>query len=233
MATQAPRSVVVAAAIAALVTVVALAAVVALRIERNRAEAGADGALFGSGHPDDATVCGDGPCGVLTSLPVAGATVELLADADGAHGRVRVIEPGSDIVIETALAAMGVRLTQRSLVCMTAPTSACLVRGNHDGGVVGEVFVAGDNWQPAERPYFSSAGLLDLVQVTGDESPEILVAQEDCGGFTEECQSAPVLVEAFALDGKSVGCTGSYEALSDLPGWPELRLEQDQLGPCH
>lgn len=232
MAPQAPRSVVVAAAIAALVTVVALAAVVALRIERNRAEAGANGTLFGSGDADAAAVCGDGPCGVLTSLPVAGATVELLADADGAHGRIRVIEPGSDIVIETALAAMGVRLTQRSLVCTTAPTSACLVRGNHDGGVVGEVFVDRDNWQPAERPYFSSAGLLDLVQVAGDASAEILVAQEDCGGFTEECQSAPVLIEVFALDGKSMGCTRSYGALRDLPGWPDVQLGPEQLSRC-
>ncbi|MGH3520656.1 MAG: hypothetical protein ACRDQ7_25445 [Haloechinothrix sp.] len=232
MATQAPRSVVVTAAIAALVTVVAFAAVVALRIERERAGALGNGALFGPTDTDAASVCGDSPCGVLTSLPIGGTTVELLADAAGAHGRVRVREPDSDIVIETALAAMGVRLGQQSLVCAPAATSACLVRGDHDGGVVGEVFVARDNWQPAERPYFSSGGYLDLVDIAGDDSAEIVVAKEDCIGTAEECAGAPIVVEVFALDGKSLGCTEAYRGLDQLPGWPEVAPATADLGAC-
>ncbi|MGH3451393.1 MAG: hypothetical protein ACRDQW_11855 [Haloechinothrix sp.] len=232
MATQAPRSVVVTAVIAALVTVVALAAVVALRIERERADAEGNGALFGPADDDAASACGDSPCGVLTSVPLGSTTVELLADADGGHGRVRVREPESDIVIETALAAMGVRLSQNSLVCSLPETRVCLVRGRHDGGVVGEVFVGRDNWQPAERPYFSSGGYIDLVNVSGDDSPEIVVAKEDCGSVAEECADAPIVVEVFALDGKSVGCTQPYGSLRELPGWPTVELAEGDMRGC-
>lgn len=232
MASHAPRAVVATAAVAALVTVVALAAVLALRIERERAEAGLDSALFGSAEGDAASVCGEDPCGVLTSLRVGDATVELLADADGEHGRVRVLQDGSDIVIETALAAMGVRLTQKSLVCVDATKSACLVRGGYDGGVVGEVFVERDNWQPAERPYFSSAAVLDLDNVADDDSAEIVVAQEDCVDYAEDCAGAPVFVEVFALDGRSLGCTERHRTVRELPGWPEVHIHDDTLGRC-
>lgn len=232
MAGGAPRPVVVTAVVSALVTVVVVAAAFALRVERERAEAGPLGALFGGADADAAALCGADPCGVLTSLPAGPATVELLADAEGDHGRVRVGEGGSDTVIETALAAMGVRLTQRSLVCVAAPTRACLIRGAHDGGVVGEVFVARESWQPADRPYFSSAGLLELTDVIGDASAEVVVAVEDCEGRADECSGAPVYLEVFALDGRSLGCGPRVAALRKLPGWPDVRLDAAALAPC-
>ncbi|MGH3431622.1 MAG: hypothetical protein ACRDQB_02170 [Thermocrispum sp.] len=222
------------AVMAALVTVAALAAVIVLRMQRDQAE-GVRGAAPPSSSPADAAAaCGDRPCEVLTSVPVGSTTVELLADAAGRNGRLRFLADGGTSVQETALAGMGVRLTQRSLSCAKGTTSACLVRGGHDGGVVGEVFVArGGGWEPVEQPYFSSAAFLDLVQVTGNGNAEVAVAQmPDCAGSAAECAGAPIVVEVFGLDGTSEGCTPPYGALTQLPGWPDVDLTDGDLQTC-
>lgn len=234
MAERAPRAVVATAVAAALVTVLALGAVALVRFEREKASENAANTPPPTSETDAAAACGSSPCGVLTSLPVGGSTVELLADAAGKNGRLRILGPGSDAVIETALASMGVRLTQRSLACTQGPTSACLVRGGHQGGVVGEVFVArDDNWEPAERPYFSSAGYLDLLQVGGDGSPEVGVAEHPgCAGSAVECAGAAIAVQVFALNGTSAGCTPAYGALTQLPGWPDVELAEADLHEC-
>lgn len=232
---MAPRPVVATAVVAAVVTVAALAAVAVLRIQRGSATDGPGSAPASASAASDAAVsCGSRPCGVLTSVPVGGTTVELLADADGRNGRLRVLADGSATVVETALAGMGVRLTQRSLVCAKGPTSACLVRGGHDGGMVGEVFVdRGAAWEAAERPYISSAGYLDLMQVSGDEAPEVAVAQQpDCTGSGPACAGFPIVVELFALNGSSGGCTPPYGALTQLPGWPDVQLRSADLQRC-
>lgn len=231
---RAPRAVVVTAVVAALVTVAALATVTVLRVQRDAANAGPGGTPGPTTTSDAASTCGNRPCEVLTSVPVGATTVELLADTDGRNGRLRVRGSGSTSVLETALAGMRVRLTQKSLVCAKGPTSACLVSGAHNGGVVGEVFVArGRSWQPVERPYFSAAAYVDLMQVTGDNAPEVLVAQhQDCTGSAAECAGAPIVLEVFALDGSSEGCTLQYGALTQLPGWPNVYLRDAELQPC-
>lgn len=233
MAVRASRPVVVTAVVALVVTMLALASAVVLRIQRDTANAaghvGPPAAAAGSGE----LTCGDAPCGVLTSLPVGDVTVELLAGDGGEHGTVRVLAPGSDIVLETALADLGVTLTQRSLVCTEGDTSACLVRGDRDDAVVGEVFVARDDkWEAVERPYVSNAGYLDLVPA-GQDSPEIVLATyPNCTGNADDCAGASVALRIFALDGTSRGCTRSYRELSRLPDWPDVNLADDALRPC-
>lgn len=228
MGADVPRAIVVTTVVATLVAVSAFGAVFVLRTQR-------DDAASAAGPPaptttDAAATCGNRPCEVLTSLPVGRTTVELLADADGGNGRLRILE-SSPTVLETALAPMDVTLTQRSLSCQSGPRSGCVVRGGHNGGVVGEVFVnRGGHWRSVERPYFSTAGYLDLVHVAGDYSPEILVAQHDCAQG-RSC-SGPVVVEVFGLDGSSVGCTRPYDTLSQLPGWPEVDVDHGDLVDC-
>lgn len=234
MAERAPRPVVATAVVAALVTVLALGAVALVRFEREKASENAATTPPSASETDAAAACGSAPCGVLTSLPIGGSTVELLADAEGRNGRLRILGPGSDSVLETALASMGVRLTQRSLACSEGPTSACLVRGGHQGGVVGEVFVSREGkWDPVERPYFSSAGYLDLLQVSGDGSPEVGVAEHpDCAGSAGDCAGAAMAVRVFGLDGTSSGCSPPYGALTQLPGWPDVELDEADLRDC-
>lgn len=234
MAVRASRSVVVTAVVAVVVTVVALASAVVLRVQRDAVTAagqlGPPVAAAGSGD----LTCGDAPCGVLTSLPVGDATVELLAGDGGEHATVRVLTPESDTVLETALADLGVKLTQRSLVCTEGDDSACLVRGDRDGAVVGEVFVARDDkWEAVERPYVSTGGYLDLVPATGSGSPEIVLATyPNCTGNAEDCEGAAVALRVFALDGTSRGCTRSYRSLDRLPDWPDVDLNGGALRPC-
>lgn len=231
---KAPRAVVVTAIVAALVTAGALVSVYILRIQRGATVDEIAATPTTTTTTDSAATCGTRPCEVLTSVPVGGTTVELLADASGLQGRLRVLGPGSTTVLETALAGMGVKLTQRSLSCRKGRTSVCLVSGGHDGGMAGEVFVAHRNdWQPADLSYFSSVGYLDLIQVSGDSSAEIAVAQQPrCGASAAECAGLPIIVEVFQLDGSTVGCTPEYAALTQLPGWPDVELTDAQLQPC-
>lgn len=234
MAVRAPRPVVLTVVIALLVTAAALATVVALRGERDTSgDEIATGPTATSPAPPAAT-CGDSPCGVLTSLPVGSTTVELLADEQGENSRLRILGTGSETVLETALGEMGVRVTQRSLVCQDGPTAACLVRGGQAGDVVGEVYADTDGkWEPAGRPYVSNAGYLDLLHVAADRSPEIGIAHHpDCEGSADDCTSAVVVIEVFGLDGASLGCTRRYGSLTQLPGWPDVGLTDDDLRSC-
>lgn len=231
MRPSAPRPVFVTALVAGLVAVVAFVAVAVMRIQRSDADA-ADrvGPPVRSDH-DAAATCGKRPCEVLTSVPVGRTTVELLADVDGQNGRLRVRGQQSEVVLETALAGMDVKVTQRSLVCIQGPSSACLVRGRHSGGVAGEVFVGHNgSWTSAEQPYFSDAGYIDLLDVTGDKSPEIGVARQHCG-HGSQC-GGPVVVEVYGLNGVSIGCTTEYSSLTLLPEWPDVELHRADLRKC-
>ncbi|GAA5128074.1 hypothetical protein [Haloechinothrix salitolerans] len=234
MAVGASRPAVVTAVVALVVTVLVLASAVLLRLQRDPMNAagqlGPPAAAAGSAD----LTCGESPCGVLTSLPVGEVTVELLAGDGGEHGIVRVLAPGSDIVLETALADLGAELTQRSLVCTEGDTTACLVRGARDDAVVGEVFVARDDkWEAVERPYVSNAGYLDLVPTTGHDSPGIVLATyPNCTGSADDCDGAAVALRIFALDGTSRGCTKGYPTLSDLPDWPDINVNGGELRSC-
>lgn len=233
MAVRASRPVVMTAVVAFVVAVVALASAVVLRVQRDAVAAAGLGPPAAAAGAGDLT-CGDAPCGVLTSLPVGDATVELLAGDGGEHATLRVLTPESDIVLETALADLGAQLTQQSLVCTEGDEGACLVRGDRDDAVVGEVFVAhGDKWEAVERPYVSNAGYLDLVPAADSGSPDVVLATyPNCTGDAEDCAGAAVALRVFALDGTSRGCTRSYRSLDRLPDWPDVDLADDALRPC-
>jgi hypothetical protein len=220
--------------VAIVVAVAALATAAVLRMQRTES-ARAD-ATTGpvAGVDDVAAKCGENPCEVLTSVPVGQTTVELLADANGRHGRLRFLEPDGASLLGTALADMDVRLTQKSLSCFQGPTSACLVRGGRDGGVIGEVFVrTGGGWTTVEQPYYSEAGLVDLAQITGDRSPEVAVAKvPGCAGQGHLCRKVPIRLHVYGLDGSPLGCSATYSSLTQVPGWPDIALSDWELRDC-
>src|SRR5690606_8960620 len=229
-----PRPVKVTVVVAIVVAVAALATAAVLRMQRTES-ARAD-ATTGpvAGVDDVAAKCGENPCEVLTSVPVGQTTVELLADANGRHGRLRFLEPDGASLLGTALADMDVRLTQKSLSCFQGPTSACLVRGGRDGGVIGEVFVrTGGGWTTVEQPYYSEAGLVDLAQITGDRSPEVAVAKvPGCAGQGHLCRKVPIRLHVYGLDGSPLGCSATYSSLTQVPGWPDIALSDWELRDC-
>ena len=223
MATRASRPVVVTAVAALVVIVLALTTALTLRLQRDAALAADRIGPAVATVPGDMT-CGNGPCGVLTSTPVGGVTVELLAGEGGKHGMLRVLGTGTEILLETALSDLGARLTQHSLLCTEGDITACLARGSTNRGLVGEVFVArGDKWEAVERPYVSTGGYLDLIRATGGDSLDVVLARRLRSG---------VSLEVFALDGTPQGCTRSYRDLARLPGWPDVHLDDTQLRPC-
>jgi hypothetical protein len=185
-------------------------------------------------QPVDASGCKRRPCTVLRTIAIAGSTVDLVADAGARSGRLRIGGSGSGRVIETRITGMGVRLTQSSLQCIAGPISACLIRGDLDGGVAGEVVVGrSDTWSALEKPFQSDAGYLALSEVTGDASPEIIAVQHDCAGNEDSCPGRPVYAQVFAANGAEIGCTRHhYTKLEHLPGYPNIQLTAASLDPC-
>ncbi|OLT44713.1 hypothetical protein BJF85_19780 [Saccharomonospora sp. CUA-673] len=219
------------AAVAAVVVATSLVVAVLLRPDDDRAAA--DGLSMPTGTQDAG--CGGGPCRVVASESVNGMPVELLADAEGTVARLRAGGPTSGSVAEVTVAAMGVPLNRDSLRCEESTTPVCLVRGPHDGGMVGEVLIwQGDSWRSDQRPYFSDAGSVTLDDVDADDVPEVVVVSHDCSDVDSvaECQVAPVLVEVFDLTGGTVGCTDIYGSPGSLRGWPEVDVDQSELIPC-
>ncbi|WP_329052091.1 hypothetical protein OG738_06600 [Amycolatopsis sp. NBC_01488] len=234
-AARTPRSALLTAVLAAVVTFGAIGAVFVLR-PRPEAPAGASAP---AAAPVSAVVtCGGGPCRQLAAVSVGGTPVVLLTDASGGSARVRV-GPAPGTVFELSIAQLGVRLDPNSLRCIDGSAPACLVRGDvGDQGTAayGELLVAsGGVWQAPGKPYFADAGTLSLYDVTADGRPDVIVVRHDCPGVesgTPKCDAAPVLGQVYDLTGKSVGCTRRYTAPSDLRGWPDIRLTRTDLRAC-
>ncbi|WP_051116304.1 hypothetical protein [Amycolatopsis nigrescens] len=232
------RSVLWTALLAAVVTAAALVSVVLLRSQATDHQGfqSAGEAVASGVTPLPGSECGAGPCQVLRSVEVHGESVELLADAEGGTGRVRIGGATSKMVLETSITALGVRLNGDSLSCFAAGVSACLVRGPHDGGMVGEVLVSREgNWRASEKPYFSDAGSIVLANVTGDDAAEVVRVQHECSdaqASAGKCQVTPVHAEVFDLGGKQVGCSRGYTSPSQIRGWPDIRLTAADLRPC-
>lgn len=219
-------------ALAAVVVVGSLVAAVLLRPGDDDHEA-VDGLSMPTATAGDG--CAGGPCRVVASASVNGMTVELLAAERGSAGRLRAGGPASASVAEVAIGTMGVPLNQDSLRCEESATPVCLVRGPHDGGMVGELHVwQGDSWRSDQRPYFSDAGSVTLDDVDGDDVPEVVVVSHDCSDVDSvaACRQAPVLAEVFDLSGGTVGCTGTYGSPGSLRGWPEVDVESYELMAC-
>lgn len=227
-----PRPVLLTVALAAVVVVGSLVAAVLLRPGEDDHEA-VDGLSMPTATAGDG--CAGGPCRVVASASVNGMTVELLAAERGSAGRLRAGGPASASVAEVAIGTMGVPLNQDSLRCEESATPVCLVRGPHDGGMVGELHVwQGDSWRSDQRPYFSDAGSVTLDDVDGDDVPEVVVVSHDCSDAESvaACRQAPVLAEVFDLSGGTVGCTGTYGSPGSLRGWPEVDVESYELMAC-
>jgi hypothetical protein len=227
-----PRSVIVTVVLAAVVAAGALAGAAAVRWRAAEVPAGAPesaGTPAGTSEDD----CLAEPCQVLATATVRGMTVELVADAGGTSGRLRIGGPAGR-VIETTITDMGVTLVTGALQCLDGVVSACLIRGATPNGVAGEVVVGrSENWTALERPYVSGAGYLALANIVQDTTPEVVAVQHDCaGGAPEDCARRPVFAQVFALGGEELGCTKNYKRLEQLPGYPEVHPTPPQLGEC-
>lgn len=157
---------------------------------------------------------------MLATADVASTRIELVADAGGKSGRLRI---GGNRLIESTITERGVVLTPDSLQCVSASLSACIVRGaSHPGaGVVGEIVVGrSGKWNAAGRGYLSSAGYLALVDVNSHGAPEIVAVQQ---GY---------YAQVFEMDSTVLGCTKSYSKLDQLPGWPTVKPDRKDLKPC-
>jgi hypothetical protein len=221
---------------AVLAVLVAGGALVGARIVGERRDA-APPASSRSAQPTSVGIrgCRVEPCKVLASAAVAGTTVELVADAGARSGRLRIGGPSSGTVIETTVTELGVTLTRSSLVCVARALSACLVRGEYEGGTAGQVVVGrSGNWSSLAKPFVSDAGYLALAEVTGRLSgPEVVAVQHACDRTSDAgCPDAPVFAQVFATTGVEVRCTGFYPDLSALPGYPAVKLTDLDLSPC-
>lgn len=215
-ARRVPRSVVVTAVVAALVTAAALAGVASLRLRdgSSRIEAAAPPLPVQAATAE----CGAGPCRTLASQDVAGKQVDLLADDQGANGRFS----SAGEVVQTSITELGARVGADSLSCVTASVSACLVSAPLGTGRVGELLVVRDgDWTSVDKPYYSAAGAIVLGNVTGSDAPEVTVVE-----------SSPVLARVYALDGGVLGCTRKYTYASQIRGWPQVRLQASDLRAC-
>ncbi len=235
MARRVPRSMIVATVLAVLVTAGALAGAVAIRW---RAADAAGTPLTSEKSPTTSSVGVDGclkePCTVLKTTTVGGTTVELLADAGGTSGRLRIGGVSSGEVIEATITGMGVKLTDESLQCVPGGPAACMIKGKHQNGLAGQVVVGrSGNWSPVEKPFLSDAGYLALGNVDSDSAPEVLAAQHDCGNADTDCASRPVFLQVFKYTGTVLGCTKNYPRLNRLPGHPNVHVAQPELSPCH
>jgi hypothetical protein len=235
-AVRTPRSALLTAVLAAVVTLGAIGAVFLLR---PRPDAPADAvAEPGAASPIPAVTCGGGPCRQLAAMTVGGTPVVLLADASGGSAQVRVgPEPGT--VFDLSIAQLGVRLGANSLTCIDGAAPTCLIRGDvgdEGTGAYGELLVNGGGvWRDPGKPYFADAGTLSLYDVTADGRPDVIVVRHDCPGAasgTPKCQASRVLGEVYDLAGNSLGCTRLVTAPSDLRGWPDVRLTRADLRTC-
>jgi hypothetical protein len=226
-----PRSAVLVVVLSVLVAAGALAGAAAIRL-RVAGPAGTSP----TGNPPASSLLGSSgclhePCKVFEAA-IGGTSVDLVADAGGTSGRMRVGGPGSGQVIEVTITDIGASLTEDPLQCVPGAPMACLIRGRHGAGVAGQVVVGrSGNWSSLEKPFISGAGYLALANVDADVEPEILAAQHDCRQVAN-CAGRPVFVQVFALDGLVVGCTKSYPKLDRLPDYPEVRVTAAQLTAC-
>lgn len=213
---RAPRSVVVTAVVAAVVALSALVTVRLLREDEAGAQLRSDAAP--SGAATTTIECGDAPCQLVSRTNVNGEQIELLADPQGGNGR---FQAGTD-VMRVTVSALGGRLDASSLNCVGGASPACLVLGRQNGAMIAQLVVnRAGTWWSVDKPYYSSAGVVRLDDVTGDAAPEVVVVQ-----------TSPVQVRVFALDGTALGCTRRYTSVEKIRGWPDVRLSASDLRAC-
>jgi hypothetical protein len=232
VADRVPVSLVLTVVLAAVVTAAALAG--AAVIGQRAGELPTATASRVSGQPGSvaASGCLVEPCTVLATASVGGTTVDLVVDAGGSPGRLRIGGSSTGQLVETTITELGVRLTADSLQCVAGGPAACLVRGEHAEGVAGQVVVGrSGSWRVLQKPYVSDAGYLVLANIDDDAVPEVVAAQYDCAG-SADCSRRPVFAQVFALEGQVLGCTKTYPKVARLPGYPQVQLTEAQLVSC-
>ncbi|WP_370940370.1 hypothetical protein [Amycolatopsis sp. cg13] len=227
-----PRSALLTAVLAAVVTAAALVVVVALRPKPDGAVTMAPREPAAAPVEAPSSTCGNGPCRQLAAVSVGGTPVVLLVDATGSGGRVQVGQQP----FELAITNLGAKLTATSLRCVDGSTAACLIRGDAPGGSYGELLTeSGGVWRDYGKPYFSDAGSLSLYDVSQDGRPDVIVVRHECPqavSGSPRCQAAPVVAEVYELDGEVMGCTSTVTSPSNFRGWPDVELKKSQLRRC-
>ncbi|WP_414935733.1 hypothetical protein [Amycolatopsis sp. cmx-11-51] len=229
-----PRSVLVTAMLAVVVTAGVIVAVILLRQPAPVPDGEAGVPPLPDGVPTaPGASCGYSACREVGAMTVGGVPVVLLADETGKQGVVRI---GADSVFPLIINDMGVTLTGDSLRCVDGATPVCLVRGKTADGSAAELFVSrGGIWRDPGKPYFSDAGTIALNDVTADGIADVIVVRHECPDAqsgSARCQAAPVLAEVYDVASGSVGCTRRYTAPSELRGWPDVRLTRADLRTC-
>lgn len=233
-----PPSVVLTMVLCVLITAAAVTTAATLRTR----DAEADAAPTSSQQPTPSDG-GIGPsgclregCQVLGTAVIGSARIELVAEADGRRGRLRIGGSASvPEVLETTITANpGATLTAGSLQCLPGAMSACLVSGRFLGGRAGQVFVyRSEHWNTLERPFVSDADYIALAQVLGDAAPEVVTLQHKCVGTTQDkCSASPVYARVFGFAGQELGCTKTYAKVESVPGWPNVTLTAAALRAC-
>jgi hypothetical protein len=155
----------------------------------------------------------------MVATAIGSTKIELIADAGGQSGRLRI---GDDRLIESTITTRGAVLTPKSLHCTIGALSACMIRVEVDGNIIGEVVVGrSGKWNATAPRYIATGGYLSLSNVLADGAPEIVAAQR--GYFAQ----------VFTLDGNEAGCTSIVTKPERLPGWPVVHPAESQLRkPC-
>ncbi|MGW6931073.1 hypothetical protein ACWGE0_13485 [Lentzea sp. NPDC054927] len=206
--------------IAVVAAVVVVAGVVFAYFQRpNNTDSGQSGT-------DGGMRCGTTVCQVIIGKSVGKDLVELLGGTGG--GRIRVTGASGPFIFEMTIAESGAVVDDKSLRCVEAEVSVCLVHGVQGGKALGEVLVRKDGtWSRVQTAYQSSAGYLGLHDVNEDGTADVVAAQFACDG-----QCRDTFVQVFSVLGPNLGCTTAAPAREQLAGWPAPVPKMSQLRPC-
>ncbi|HUQ55969.1 hypothetical protein [Lentzea sp.] len=174
---------------------------------------------------DPAMRCGTTVCQVVIGKSVGRDLVELLGGTGG--GRIRISGESGPFVFEMTVAESGAVVDDRSLQCVDAAVSVCLVHGARGTDLLGEVLVRKDGTWSRAQAYLSTGGFLGLHDVDSDGTADVVAVQLACDG---QCVNA--FVQVFSIAGPDLGCTTAAPARDQLPGWPAPVPTLSQLRPC-
>ncbi|MFD9698963.1 hypothetical protein [Lentzea sp. NPDC059081] len=169
--------------------------------------------------------CGTTVCQVVIGRSVGGDLVELLGGTGG--GRIRMSGESGPFVFEMTIAESGAVVTDKSLQCVDAQVSVCLVHGARGTDLLGEVLVRKDGTWSRAQAYLATGGFLGLHDVNEDGTADVVAVQLACDG-----QCADAFVQVFSVLGPDLGCTTAAAARDQLPGWPAPAPKMSQLRPC-
>ncbi|MFD1150336.1 hypothetical protein [Saccharothrix hoggarensis] len=184
----------------------------------------------GATAPQDELRCGTTTCRSIVKREVGVDSVELLV-GEGA-GRIRTAGASGPNIFELTIASSGAEITEASLQCVDAEVGVCLVRGEVDGEVLGEVLVRRSGaWSRAQVPYVSSGAYLALRDVDDDTVADVVAVQRACPSG-DDCAGWFAQVFSLAEGGGELGCTAVVDVPEALPGWPEVGPSPPDLGSC-